>query len=64
MMEKHEIKKLKNEFIFWKKKFIRFVNVEIGPRLWYLPKKPLVNARKYGQYFGPLFQKSLKHLTI
>jgi hypothetical protein len=32
MMEK-SILKLKNEFIFWKIIIVRFVNVEIDPRL-------------------------------
>ncbi len=35
MMEKHEIKKLKNEFIFWKKtkNLFVFVKVETDPTL-------------------------------
>jgi hypothetical protein len=33
MMEKFIISNFKNEFIFWKKIIIRFVNAETGPRL-------------------------------
>jgi hypothetical protein len=34
-MEKYVSSKFLNEFIFWKKKIICFVNVEIDPRLRY-----------------------------
>jgi hypothetical protein len=37
MMEKYIISKLKNQFLFFQKKIIHFVNVEINPRLQYQP---------------------------
>jgi hypothetical protein len=36
MMGQNIIPNLLFLFIFWKKKIIRFVNVEIDPRLWYV----------------------------